>query len=59
MKFFLMIMNEQNKPFSHPKPNSPKMYNVMVEICKKYTEIFKESYKVKRVIKVKNGWKTI
>lgn len=59
MNFYLMIMNSNKKPMSGAKTNSPKMFNIMNELAKKYSGIFKEEYKVKRVIMTKNGWKTI
>jgi len=54
---FIAIVNSKNKFFSGVKQSSPKMINAMKELCVKYTETYKEEYKVKRVIMTRNGWK--
>jgi hypothetical protein len=59
MNYSLLIVNKTKKPFSGIKDNSPKMYNKMVEISKQYSIMFKEEYKVKRVILTKSGYKFI
>lgn len=55
MQVMLIIVNDQNKPFSQVKPNSPKMFNAMLELTKKYEEMFKTTFKVKRCIFDKKG----
>lgn len=52
---FLVIVGEQNQLFSHLKINTPKMYNGMVEIAKKYSEQYNQQFKVKRVIQLRDG----
>lgn len=59
MNFELVIVNESNKFFSGVKINSPKMYNALKGLCEQYKETFKSEYKVKRVIRIKSGYKFI
>lgn len=55
MQVMLIIVNDQNKPFSQVKTNTPKMYNAMVELTKQYETMFNSTFKVKRCIFDKKG----
>lgn len=52
----LVIVNEKtNALFSTLKVNTPKMYNAMKDLCTKYAEDFKETFKVRRCLRGRDG----
>lgn len=59
MNYLLAIYSKDGAIMSGVKKNTPKMYNEMLALAKNYSITFKQEYKVKRVIPIKNGYKTI
>lgn len=56
---FIAIVNSKGLKMSTVKDSTPKMINQMKELCTKYESMFGETYKVKRFINTRNGWKQV
>ena len=62
LQFSIVIVTPRNTFFSGVKNMSPKMYNAMQKQAVTYSQLFKEEFKVKRVVaspKSPKGWKFI
>lgn len=56
---FIAIVSPKGLKMSGVKISTPKMINIMKEICTKYELMFNETYKVKRFIATRNGFKQV
>ena len=53
----LIIINEDQMKFSHPKEESPKMHKLLKEIIKEYEILYKKKFYIRRCKITKEGIK--